>query len=164
MGESSREMLGGGDPACVDHCPSVENYDRSVFVEEEEEVDERNHLGESNSSNGSSSLIVSSKEPYHSLLQRGQALQSLIHLETVDGDINEVEREVALFSPLVQREVKLHGRGSSRDFPVVLPKQVRFPAVNPILSIFAPLASSFFASSSSSSAWHYLSAIHMETR
>jgi hypothetical protein len=163
MGESSREMLGGGDPACVDDCPSVENYDRSVFVEEEE-VDERNHLGESNSSNGGSSLIVSSKEPCHSLMQRGQALQSLIHLETVDGDINEVEREVALLSPLVQREVKLHGRGSSRDFPVVLPKQVCFPAVNPILSIFASLASSFFASSSSSLAWHYLSAIYMETR
>lgn len=160
MGESSREILGGGDPACVDDCPSVENYDRSVFVEEEE-VDERNHLGESNSS---SSLIVSSKEPCHSLMQRGQALQSLIHLETVDGDINEVEREVALLSPLVQREVKLHGRGSSRDFPVVLPKQVCFPAVNPILSIFASLASSFFASSSSSLAWHYLSAIYMETR
>ncbi|KAH8961188.1 hypothetical protein BDL97_05G038100 [Sphagnum fallax] len=132
MGESSREMLGGGDPACVDDCPSVENYDRSVF-REEEEVDERNHLGESNSSNGGSSLIVSSKEPCHSLMQRGQALQSLIHLETVDGDINEVEREVALLSPLVQREVKLHGRGSSRDFPVVLPKQVSPGALKLIL-------------------------------
>jgi hypothetical protein len=76
-------------------------------------------------------LIVSSKEPCHSLLQRGQSLQSLIHLETVDGDINEVEREVALLSPLVQREVKLHGRGSSRDFPVVLPKQVCFCSCKP---------------------------------
>ncbi|KAK3278852.1 hypothetical protein CYMTET_13235, partial [Cymbomonas tetramitiformis] len=47
-----------------------------------------------------------------------------IWVETVDGEIEEVEREVALLSPLVQREVLRYGNGTSRESPVVLPKQV----------------------------------------
>lgn len=46
----------------------------------------------------------------------------------MDGDIEKVEKDVALLSPYVHREVNRHGRGYSRDSPVALPKQVS-PAV-----------------------------------
>ncbi len=135
MGENGEEeMLDRTEraPACPYHFPRVDNFDRRAFVEEEEEEEEeeeddgeRNHDNNNNSSssNGSSSLLVSPKE-ICSTLQRGQALQTLLYLETIDGEIEEVEREVALLSPLVQREVLRHSRGGSRNNPAVLPKQV----------------------------------------
>ncbi|GAQ91373.1 hypothetical protein KFL_007740060 [Klebsormidium nitens] len=51
-----------------------------------------------------------------------------VFIQTVDGDIEKVEKDVALLSPYVHREVNRHGRGYSRDSPVALPKQVS-PAV-----------------------------------
>jgi hypothetical protein len=134
MGENGEgEMLDRTEraPACPCHFPRVDNFDRRAFVEEEEEEEEEEDDGERNhenninssSSNGSSSLLVSPKE-ICSTLQRGQALQTLLYLETIDGEIEEVEREVALLSPLVQREVLRHSRGGSRNNPAVLPKQV----------------------------------------
>jgi hypothetical protein len=51
-----------------------------------------------------------------------------VFIQTVDGDIEKVEKDVALLSPFVHREVNRHGRGYSRDSPVGLPKQVS-PAV-----------------------------------
>lgn len=51
-----------------------------------------------------------------------------VFIQTVDGDIEKVEKDVALLSPFVHREVNRHGRGYSRDSPVALPKQVS-PAV-----------------------------------
>eukprot|EP00850_Spirogloea_muscicola_P007520 SM000038S14333 [mRNA] locus=s38:359686:363999:+ [translate_table: standard] len=49
---------------------------------------------------------------------------SLVWLETVGGDVHEVERDVALLLPLVQREVTHSGHGASEDAAIVLPKQV----------------------------------------
>ena len=54
----------------------------------------------------------------------GGGAVELVFLETIDGEVEEVERDVALLSPLVQREVLRHGRGVTRNLPVVLPKQV----------------------------------------
>lgn len=51
-----------------------------------------------------------------------------VFIQTVDGEIEKVEKDVALLSPYVHREVNRHGRGYSRDSPVALPKQVS-PAV-----------------------------------
>ncbi|CAK9858531.1 unnamed protein product [Sphagnum jensenii] len=143
MGENGEgEMLDRTEraPACPCHFPRVDKFDRRAFVEEEEEEEEeeddgeRNHDNNNNSSssNGSSSLLVSPKE-ICSTLQRGQALQTLLYLETIDGEIEEVEREVALLSPLVQREVLRHSRGGSRNNPAVLPKQVSPGALKLIL-------------------------------
>ena len=53
-----------------------------------------------------------------------QYSKGAVWLETVDGDVEEVDREVALLSPLIQREVLRFGHGESQDDPVVLPKQV----------------------------------------
>lgn len=57
-------------------------------------------------------------------MTRAEVSKGPVWLETLDGDIEEVEREVALLSPLVQREVMRFGHGASRESPVVLPKQV----------------------------------------
>lgn len=58
-------------------------------------------------------------------------MKSFIWLQTADGSIQEVEEEVAMFCPMICREIVQTGMGSSKNFAITLP-----PRVNPaILSL-----------------------------
>lgn len=117
----------GGEALAVEQGSGAEWPTRSENFEQRkggmEEEGEREMAGKADNNNGNDSMIVSPKEICRTLA-RGQSLTPLLYLETMDGEIEEVERDVALLSPLVQREVHRHGRGVARTMPVVLPKQV----------------------------------------
>ncbi|CAN6461645.1 unnamed protein product [Victoria cruziana] len=60
-----------------------------------------------------------------------ESMKSFIWLQTADGSIQEVEEEVAMFCPMICREIVQTGMGSSKNFAITLP-----PRVNPaILSL-----------------------------
>lgn len=55
-------------------------------------------------------------------------MKSFIWLETPDGLIQQVEEEVAMFCPMICREVLQTGMGSSKNYAIKLPQRVH-PAV-----------------------------------
>jgi hypothetical protein len=69
----------------------------------------------------------------HDMILSMQEPTAYVFIQTVDGDIEKVEKDVALLSPFVHREVNRHGRGYSRDSPVALPKQVSFAVLKLVL-------------------------------
>ncbi|MBA0763523.1 hypothetical protein Gotri_012956 [Gossypium trilobum] len=57
-----------------------------------------------------------------------QIMKSYIWLQTVDGSIQQVEQEIAMFCPMICHEVIQKGMGSSKNYAISLPQQVN-PAV-----------------------------------
>lgn len=55
-------------------------------------------------------------------------MKSFIWLQTPDGSIQQVEEEVAMFCPMICREVLQTGMGSSKNYAIKLPQRVS-PAV-----------------------------------
>ncbi|KAL3837688.1 hypothetical protein ACJIZ3_022279 [Penstemon smallii] len=55
-------------------------------------------------------------------------MKSYIWLQTADGSIQQVEEEVAMFCPVIGREVLQSGKGSSKNYAISLPERVK-PAV-----------------------------------
>ncbi|KAJ9539631.1 hypothetical protein OSB04_026137 [Centaurea solstitialis] len=51
-------------------------------------------------------------------------MKSFIWLETPDGSIQQVEEEVAMFCPMICREVLQTGMGSSKNYAIKLPQRV----------------------------------------
>lgn len=55
-------------------------------------------------------------------------MKSYIWLQTTDGSIQQVEEEVAMFCPMICREVLQTGMGSSKNYAISLPQRVN-PAI-----------------------------------
>ncbi|KAF4356489.1 hypothetical protein F8388_026961 [Cannabis sativa] len=55
-------------------------------------------------------------------------MKSYIWLQTADGSIQQVEEEVAMFCPMICREVINTGMGSSKNYAISLPQRVN-PAI-----------------------------------
>ncbi|KAL3524294.1 hypothetical protein ACH5RR_017128 [Cinchona calisaya] len=55
-------------------------------------------------------------------------MKSYIWLQTADGSIQQVEEEVAMFCPMICREVLQTGMGSSKNYAISLPQRVS-PAI-----------------------------------
>ncbi|CAA7023032.1 unnamed protein product [Microthlaspi erraticum] len=53
-----------------------------------------------------------------------EMMKSYIWLETTDGSIQQVEQEVAMFCPMICREVLGKGAGSSKNYAIALPQRV----------------------------------------
>lgn len=51
-------------------------------------------------------------------------MQSYIWLQTADGSIQQVEEEVAMFCPVICREVLQTGMGSTKNYAITLPQRV----------------------------------------
>ncbi|KAI8007406.1 SKP1-like protein 21 [Camellia lanceoleosa] len=75
-----------------------------------------------------------SEENLHSLMSEGTMaivkpeMKSYIWVQTADGSIQQVEEEVAMFCPMICREVLQTGMGSSKNYAISLPQRVN-PAV-----------------------------------
>ncbi|KAL0412027.1 UNVERIFIED_CONTAM: SKP1-like protein 21 [Sesamum latifolium] len=52
-----------------------------------------------------------------------EILKAYVWLQTSDGSIQQVEQEVAMFCPLICREIQ-SGMGSSKNYPISLPSRV----------------------------------------
>ncbi|XP_020249806.1 SKP1-like protein 21 isoform X3 [Asparagus officinalis] len=57
-----------------------------------------------------------------------EAMKSYIWLECADGSIQQVEEEVAMFCPMICREILQKGLGSSKNYAISLPERVN-PAI-----------------------------------
>ncbi|KAL3570396.1 hypothetical protein D5086_027645 [Populus alba] len=55
-------------------------------------------------------------------------MKSYIWLQTADGSIQQVEEEVAMFCPMICREIMQTGMGSSKNYAISLPQRVN-PAI-----------------------------------
>ncbi|GAV79314.1 Skp1 domain-containing protein/Skp1_POZ domain-containing protein [Cephalotus follicularis] len=55
-------------------------------------------------------------------------MKSYIWLQTADGSIQQVEEEVAMFCPMICREIVQTGMGSSKNYAISLPQRVN-PAI-----------------------------------
>lgn len=55
-------------------------------------------------------------------------MKSYIWLQTADGSIQQVEEEVAMFCPMICREIIQTGMGTSKNFAISLPQRVN-PAI-----------------------------------
>ncbi|KAF7821878.1 SKP1-like protein 21 isoform X1 [Senna tora] len=55
-------------------------------------------------------------------------MKSYIWVQTVDGSIQQVEEEVAMFCPMICREILQTGMGSSKNYAISLPQRVN-PAI-----------------------------------
>ncbi|PKA48044.1 SKP1-like protein 21 [Apostasia shenzhenica] len=53
-----------------------------------------------------------------------EAMKSYIWLQCVDGSIQQVEEEVAMFCPMICREILQTGMGSSKNYAITLPQRV----------------------------------------
>lgn len=51
-------------------------------------------------------------------------MKSYIWVQTIDGSIQQVEEEVAIFCPMIYREVLKSGMGSSKSYAISLPEKV----------------------------------------
>ena len=60
-------------------------------------------------------------------------MKSFIWLQTPDGSIQQVEEEVAMFCPMICREVLQTGMGSSKNYAIKLPQRVSTPVLGLIL-------------------------------
>ncbi|KAF9614140.1 hypothetical protein IFM89_015459 [Coptis chinensis] len=57
-----------------------------------------------------------------------EVMKSFVWLQTADGSIQQVEEEVAMFCPMICREVLQSGMGSSKNYAIPLPSRVN-PAI-----------------------------------
>ncbi|XP_043715732.1 SKP1-like protein 21 isoform X3 [Telopea speciosissima] len=57
-----------------------------------------------------------------------EVMKSYIWLQTADGSIQQVEEEVAMFCPMICREIFQTGMGSSKNYAISLPQRVN-PAI-----------------------------------
>ncbi|CAN6979190.1 unnamed protein product [Brassica oleracea var. botrytis] len=90
---------------------------------------------EPNSTNtvaGSSNPLPMS-ESYLAIMQR-EMMQSYIWLKTADGSIHRVEKEIAIFFPMICQEVVCKGVGTSKNHPISLPQQVNQATLSLILN------------------------------
>ncbi|KAJ6807919.1 SKP1-like protein 21 [Iris pallida] len=62
-----------------------------------------------------------------------EALRSYIWLQTVDGSIQQVEEEVAMFCPMICRERLQGGLGASKNYAISLPQRVNPASLSLIL-------------------------------
>ncbi|XP_068640871.1 SKP1-like protein 21 isoform X2 [Aristolochia californica] len=62
-----------------------------------------------------------------------EVMKSYIWLQTADGSIQQVEEEVAMFCPMICREIIQTGMGSSKNFAISLPQRVNPAILSPIL-------------------------------
>nr|DAD18942.1 TPA_asm: hypothetical protein HUJ06_020405 [Nelumbo nucifera] len=53
-----------------------------------------------------------------------EVMKSYIWLQTADGSIQQVEEEVAMFCPMICREIIQTGMGSSKNYAISLPQRV----------------------------------------
>ncbi|XP_068645665.1 SKP1-like protein 21 isoform X1 [Aristolochia californica] len=53
-----------------------------------------------------------------------EVMKSYIWLQTADGSIQQVEEEVAMYCPMICREIIQTGMGSSKNFAISLPQRV----------------------------------------
>ncbi|XP_010241867.1 PREDICTED: SKP1-like protein 21 isoform X1 [Nelumbo nucifera] len=53
-----------------------------------------------------------------------EVMKSYIWLQTADGSIQQVEEEVAMFCPMICREILQTGMGSSKNYAISLPQRV----------------------------------------
>lgn len=60
-------------------------------------------------------------------------MKSFIWLQTPDGSIQQVEEEVAMFCPMICREVLQTGMGSSKNYAIKLPQRVSTAVLGLIL-------------------------------
>ncbi|KAK1313520.1 SKP1-like protein 21 [Acorus calamus] len=60
-------------------------------------------------------------------------MKSLIWVQTVDGSIQQVEEEVAMFCPMIWQERLNKGTGSSKNYAISLPEQVNTQNLSLIL-------------------------------
>ncbi|MQM12945.1 hypothetical protein Taro_045870 [Colocasia esculenta] len=67
------------------------------------------------------------KSPIAFGASRLQAMKSYIWLQTADGSIQQVEEEVAMFCPMICREIQT-GMGTSKNYAISLPERVN-PAI-----------------------------------
>ncbi|KAF8412252.1 hypothetical protein HHK36_000212 [Tetracentron sinense] len=51
-----------------------------------------------------------------------QVMNSYIWLQTADGSIQQVEEEIAMFCPMIRREILETGMGSSKNYAISLPR------------------------------------------
>lgn len=61
-------------------------------------------------------------------ITKPEAMKSYIWLQTVDGSVQQVEEDVAMFCPMICRERLQLGMGSSKNFAISLPERVN-PAI-----------------------------------
>ncbi|KAJ0966662.1 hypothetical protein J5N97_023579 [Dioscorea zingiberensis] len=62
-----------------------------------------------------------------------EALKSYVWLQTADGSIQHVEEEVAMFCPMICREIIQAGMGSSKNHAISLPQRVHTSSLSLIL-------------------------------
>jgi len=62
-----------------------------------------------------------------------EALKTYIWLQCFDGSIQQVEEEVAMFCPMICREIVKNGTGSSKNHAIVLPERVSPASLSLIL-------------------------------
>lgn len=62
-----------------------------------------------------------------------EALKSYIWLQCFDGSIQQVEEEVAMFCPMICREIVKNGTGSSKNHAITLPERVNPASLSLIL-------------------------------
>ncbi|XP_026664368.2 SKP1-like protein 21 isoform X3 [Phoenix dactylifera] len=62
-----------------------------------------------------------------------EAMKSYVWLQCTDGSIQQVEEEVAMFCPMICREILQTGMGSSKNYAISLPERVNPPILSLIL-------------------------------
>ncbi|XP_029119757.1 SKP1-like protein 21 isoform X2 [Elaeis guineensis] len=62
-----------------------------------------------------------------------EAMKSYVWLQCADGSIQQVEEEVAMFCPMICREILQTGTGSSKNYAISLPERVNPPILSLIL-------------------------------
>ena len=62
-----------------------------------------------------------------------QSLKTYIWLQCFDGSIQQVEEEVAMFCPMICREIVKNGTGSSKNHAIALPERVNPSSLSLIL-------------------------------
>ncbi|XP_066307596.1 SKP1-like protein 21 isoform X3 [Miscanthus floridulus] len=62
-----------------------------------------------------------------------EALKTYIWLQCFDGSIQQVEEEVAMFCPMICREIVKNGTGSSKNHAIALPERVNPASLSLIL-------------------------------
>uniref|UniRef100_A0A0D9VND5 SKP1 component dimerisation domain-containing protein n=1 Tax=Leersia perrieri TaxID=77586 RepID=A0A0D9VND5_9ORYZ len=62
-----------------------------------------------------------------------EAMKSYIWLQCFDGSIQQVEEEVAMFCPMICREIVKNGTGSSKNHAIALPERVNPASLSLIL-------------------------------
>jgi hypothetical protein len=62
-----------------------------------------------------------------------QALKTYIWLQCFDGSIQQVEEEVAMFCPMICREIVKNGTGSAKNHAIALPERVNPASLSLIL-------------------------------